>query len=57
MKIIEDGLIREKDHWTATYPWIRDPTRLTNNHAVGFAMLKSTERRLLQEKIHTDRYM
>ena len=50
MKLIEDGLIREKDHWTTTYPWIRDRIGLTNNRAVAFAMLKSTERRLLREK-------
>ena len=56
LKLIEEGLRRMHNHWVATYPWIRDPKSIQNNRNVAFAMLKSTEKRLLRDKTHAQRY-
>ena len=49
MKLIEQGLFFKGDHWEVCYPWIKDPYQLPNNKNTAFAILKSTERRLMQD--------
>ena len=56
LQLIEDGLIRHPDHWEAIYPWIKKPSTLKNNRCVAEAMLKSTERRLLKDKMKAETY-
>ena len=54
--MIERGLVRKDNYWEASYPWIRDPGLLEDNKAVIFAILKSTERRLLKNQTHAEIY-
>lgn len=47
LKLIEDGLVHQGNHWVTKYPWIRNPSLLPNNRKVAVKMLENTERRLL----------
>lgn len=46
LKLIEEGLSQQGDHWVARYPWIRDPNDLPDNKEMALKMLASTEKRL-----------
>ena len=48
LALIDKGLTLEKETWKARYPWIKDPENLPNNYNAAFAMLRSTERRLMK---------
>ena len=49
LAIIEQGLSLSNNRWTAKYPWKKDPKDLPNNYPAAFAMLRSTEKRLLKD--------
>ena len=49
-KLIEKGLTYHNGHWEATYPLIKDPNELADNLGVTFAIMKSTEKRLMEEE-------
>ena len=55
-RLIEEGLSFKDDHWEACYPWQKDPYDLPNNRHTAFAILKSTERRLMKNEETMTRY-
>ena len=56
LSLIESNLQHKEDHWEVTYPWIKDPRFLKDNRFAAEGMLRSTERRLMTNKIHADVY-
>ena len=46
----------EKSRWVTPLPWIRSPTELQNNYKVAFAILRSTEKKLLANTNHKEVY-
>ena len=46
----------ERSRWMTPLPWIRSPTDLKNNYKVAFAILRSTEKRLLANTNHKEIY-
>lgn len=48
LALIEDGLKYdvEREEWTASYPWLKDPRELKNNVRAAVARMKSLEVRL-----------
>ena len=56
MKLIQRGLQFKGDHWEVRYPWKRDPLYLPNNRQTAFAILKSTEKRLMKDKTRMQMY-
>ena len=46
LKLIEEGLTHQGDHWLARYPWVRNPNELPNNREAAVKMLESTQKRL-----------
>ena len=57
-KMIEEGLVfdEKRGRWSASYPWIRDPSELPNNRNVAIAILRSTEKRLSRDVEHAKIY-
>ena len=51
LKLIEDGLQFEQDHWIAKYPRIKDPNDLKDNRSPAYQVLLSTEKRLSKNPI------
>ena len=49
LAMIDQGLDLQENRWIAQYPWIKDPKDLPNNYTAAYAMLKSTERRLMKD--------
>lgn len=56
LKLIEEGLSHNGDHWVAQYPWVRDPRELPDNREVALKMLKDTEKRLQRDGSHLQMY-
>ena len=56
LKLIEEGLSYQGNHWESSYPWIRSPSDLPDNRAAAFAMLRSTEKRLQKNIYHAQMY-
>ena len=56
--MIENNLqfVEKKGRWMANYPWIRNPSDLKNNCTVAFAVLRSTEKRLMSNSDHKEVY-
>ena len=46
----------EKEKWTATYPWIKNPSNLVNNKTAVLGALKSCERRLKRDEVSATKY-
>ena len=57
-KIIEANVQfnAQTGRWMAEYPWTRDPKELASNRNVAYAILRSTERRLMQNEEHAALY-
>ena len=53
---IEDGLSLVDGVWTVIYPWKRDPKDLPDNKPMAFAVLRSTEKRLLKNSERGELY-
>ena len=49
LRLIEKNIEFVNDHWEAGYPWIKDPELLLDNRFTAEAILKSTEKRLLNK--------
>ena len=56
LRLIEDRLKHNGDHWIAQYPWIRDPLELPDNYSAALVMLKKLEKRLQKSKSHAQVY-
>ena len=56
LRLIEDGLKHNGDHWIAQYPWIRDPIELPANYSAALAMLEKLEKRLQKNTSHAQVY-
>ena len=58
LQMIKSGLAfsEDKGRWLAKYPWIKDPGSLPENKHVAYATLKSTETRLMKNKLHAETY-
>ena len=41
LRLIEDGLKHNDDHWIAQYPWIHDPLELPDNYSATLVILKN----------------
>ena len=56
LRLIEDGLKHNGDHWIAQYPWIRDPLELPDNYSAALVMLEKLEKQLQKNKSHAQVY-
>ena len=56
LRLIEDRLKHNGDHWIAQSPWIRDPLELLDNYSVALVMLGKLEKQLQKNESHAQVY-
>ena len=58
LKLIESNLEYDKQNkvWITSYPWIKDPINLPDNRKAALGKLMATERRLLKNTQHAEKY-
>ena len=58
LKLIESNLEYDKQNkvWITSYPWFKDPINLPDNRKAALGKLMATERRLLKNTQHAEKY-